>query len=597
MEGAIEGRKTILEGRKTLLLPLGAQLLQPEPPPRPAEPDLGELHSKLEALNNTIAGLAPLAADDVAVAAVQANKREARAHILKQLIERDPLSLDLMLAMQARDKALARQKALTGYEQRLREMLLARREELGKADEEVALRQAEVDALTALQLQADQREAQLQADIDVTRDAFDGQEQPGQRRLETEVSNLSQVAEAEAWNLLLERNQDSADMDDILQDLPDRLRKDREFVISAVSRQGMALSKADPALKADRDVVLAAVRNKGGALRFADESLKADREVVLTAVQGSRPTFLVKDFAKLLTSEKDLMVAAVGSPRGLGLQFADASLRADRELVLQAVREDGLNLQHATEALRADKEVVLAAVGQTPAALRFAKGGLLHDPDCRKAAGLGQVCEEDDEKSQAPACQRTERVVLSVKFGSAEEVTPYARAFAQAMSNDRITGQFQTYEPDSWGKRQSLIHSRSEDQLSCAFESAANAYASILAEPLSSDTGVSMDSRPPGRWRAKFGQFVEECKASGGFMVQAEERSGLGAGQRIEINIAEQLGLKVFRTYTNLPWFTAESGMFRPLGAAIKTWYDSGCTDSALEHVFIGSTGMPYEAR
>lgn len=309
---------------------------------------------------------------------------------------------------------------------------------------------------------------------------------------------------------------------------------------------------------------------------------------------------LGKDLNQLMT-DKDLLVAAVGSPRGLGLQFADATLKADRELVIAAVREDGLNLQHTTEALRADKELVLAAVNRTPAALRFAKGGLQHDPDCRKAAGL---CEEEDEEPQyqTPTCQRTERVVLSVKFGTAEEVTPYARAFAQAMSRDNILGQFQTYEPNSWGKR-SADHAAPAS----AFESAANAYASILATPLFSNdggalstrqpSGASVEARPPGRWRQAFRQFVEECKASGGFMVQAEERSGLGAGQRIEMNIADQLGLKVFRTYTNLPWFTAESRMFRPLGVAVKAWYESGCSNSELEHVFIGSTGMPFETR
>jgi len=289
-----------------------------------------------------------------------------------------------------------------------------------------------------------------------------------------------------------------------------------------------------------------------------------------------------------MNSDKDLMVAAVGSPRGLALQFANATLKADRELVLAAVREDGFNLQHTTEVLRADKELVLAAVTRTHAALRFAKGGLQHDPDCRKAAGL---CEEVDEEPQIPTHQRTERVVVSVKFGTAEQVTPYAQAFAQALSKDHILGQFQTYEPNSWGKR-------SADHMSSVFENAANAYASIMATPLvSTDSGASVEARPPGRWRSAFRQYVEECKASGGFMVQAEERSGLGAGQRIEMNIAEQLGLKVFRTYTNLPWFTAESRMFRPLGAAVKAWYESGCADSELEHVFIGSTGMPFEAR
>eukprot|EP00971_Amphidinium_carterae_P071046 1404666-Amphidinium_carterae.1 len=42
------------------------------------------------------------------------------------------------------------------------------------------------------------------------------------------------------------------------------------------------------ARKADREIVLAAVRKNGLALQYASKTVRADREVVLTAVQQSQ---------------------------------------------------------------------------------------------------------------------------------------------------------------------------------------------------------------------------------------------------------------------------------------------------------------------
>ena len=49
---------------------------------------------------------------------------------------------------------------------------------------------------------------------------------------------------------------------------------------------------------------------------------------------------------------------------GYALQYADKSLKADREVVLKAVKQDGAALRSAAKSLKADREVALAAVKQ-----------------------------------------------------------------------------------------------------------------------------------------------------------------------------------------------------------------------------------------
>ena len=73
-------------------------------------------------------------------------------------------------------------------------------------------------------------------------------------------------------------------------------------------------------------VALAAVAQNGWALEYADESLKKDREFVLAAV----------------------------AKRGWALRFADDSLKKDREVVLAAVATASTSLQYADESLKKD---------------------------------------------------------------------------------------------------------------------------------------------------------------------------------------------------------------------------------------------------
>jgi len=87
-------------------------------------------------------------------------------------------------------------------------------------------------------------------------------------------------------------------------------------------------------------------------------------------------------------------------------------------------------------------------------------------------------------------------------------------------------------------------------------------------------------------WRFTLRFHQEESRDTDGFIIQVEELQGLGAGQKIESEIARQVGVKVFRTYTNIPKLVDDS--IARISEAVQAWYASGCVNRELQNVFIG---------
>ena len=54
---------------------------------------------------------------------------------------------------------------------------------------------------------------------------------------------------------------------------------DRNGVLEAVQKCGLALRYAQPELQGDRELVMKAVQQSSGALEFASKELQGDREV------------------------------------------------------------------------------------------------------------------------------------------------------------------------------------------------------------------------------------------------------------------------------------------------------------------------------
>ena len=126
-------------------------------------------------------------------------------------------------------------------------------------------------------------------------------------------------------------------LDSPLQFASSKLRGDRDVVIAAVRRLGLALAHAHTNLQKDRSVVMIAVRDEGEALEFASDDLKGDRVLVLEAV----------------------------TQNGDALYHAAEEMTADRGIVLAAVRQDGEALRHASEELKADPFIAKEAIMQS----------------------------------------------------------------------------------------------------------------------------------------------------------------------------------------------------------------------------------------
>ncbi len=73
-----------------------------------------------------------------------------------------------------------------------------------------------------------------------------------------------------------------------LQYASDKLKDDREIVLAAVTKWAGALQYASDKLNDDREIVLVAVTNDGSALEYASDELNGDPEIVLTALSHSR---------------------------------------------------------------------------------------------------------------------------------------------------------------------------------------------------------------------------------------------------------------------------------------------------------------------
>jgi len=233
----------------------------------------------------------------------------------------------------------------------------------------------------------------------------------------------------------------------------------------------------------------------------------------------------------------------------------------------------------------ADKDFVLPMVRLDGSLLKFAKDGISQDPDCLKAIGLGDVtC---DNKQYA----RSEVAILSVKFSLSGKVTTFATAFALAMKSDRFLKDFKTHKV--WCKTScdpmftNMDHPCRGTLTTCTFPDTWRNF--------TTDANGKKKPCSTSCWRYLFRFHQKECKATNGLMIQVEESEGLGAGQKIETVMAKQLGLKVFRTYTDESIW--QNNTIEKISQSIEEWYTSGCLNMDLENVHIGKCGSPWNPR
>ena len=85
-----------------------------------------------------------------------------------------------------------------------------------------------------------------------------------------------------------------------------QLQNDKEVVLTAVKKNGLALDYASNALK-DTKVVLAAVKQNGFALSYASLKLKADKDLILAAFKKNKNVFNLNFVMKALQNDQQLL--------------------------------------------------------------------------------------------------------------------------------------------------------------------------------------------------------------------------------------------------------------------------------------------------
>ena len=131
-------------------------------------------------------------------------------------------------------------------------------------------------------------------------------------------------------------------------------------------------------------MVLEAVRNNGIALEYASDTLRADQEVVLEAMVKFVGSDSPLQFANIkFTSDPGKMLEALKIDVET-IEYADKGLFNDHNFILNAIKIDETCLEYADEKLWGDREFVVEAMKLDPYNLEFASEELKNDPELKK---------------------------------------------------------------------------------------------------------------------------------------------------------------------------------------------------------------------
>jgi len=248
------------------------------------------------------------------------------------------------------------------------------------------------------------------------------------------------------------------------------------------------------------------------------------------------PSSIIKDIIEHHSPNDDEIKAAVLNNHPPALKFATDSVRANASFILEAVKKNGNVLEFTPRQFREDKEVVLAAVKTTPRSLKFALGNLSNDEECLLAADLSAA--DQVGKSDLPL------IVISTPYSIGEDKTSYATEFVLWINQISFFHQFRVYHPNA-GNRESC----DPDYTTLSWPCRGTTY--TCTKPRYLKIGVPRENECC--WRFNFRYNLDKGKQSGGFMIQLSgwdelmDKHTLDRGQHLEMEMAHQAGVKVFR--------------------------------------------------
>jgi len=133
---------------------------------------------------------------------------------------------------------------------------------------------------------------------------------------------------------------------DVLMQLDEDMKDNKEIAMKIVSKSGNSLEQMHENIRNDKDVVLAAINQNVDAYFFASESLKYDDEVIEAAIFSDEYRSGFYNFPKALRSDKKIVTMAM-KKHSYALYYASPKLRRDRDL--KRLYEEANNYSYSEE--------------------------------------------------------------------------------------------------------------------------------------------------------------------------------------------------------------------------------------------------------
>jgi hypothetical protein len=120
--------------------------------------------------------------------------------------------------------------------------------------------------------------------------------------------------------------------------------------------------------------------------------------LLLSKINSRSVCVLLRDISEKLKADREVILEAVKN-NGKALAYAAEDLRCDREIVMEAVKNNGKALAYAAEDLRCDREIVMEAVTNFGDALNYASEIIQDDAELIKVRfeSLLNGCEIDED--------------------------------------------------------------------------------------------------------------------------------------------------------------------------------------------------------
>lgn len=174
--------------------------------------------------------------------------------------------------------------------------------------------------------------------------------------------------------------------------VPPRLRSDKEVILAIIPKYPQVIECMGSQLRDDEDILNELLSKHPGSTlpinffqHFSDR-MRSSSSILLEAVlQHPFGLSALSLCGHELRNDKEFMLQAIAKSHHSSesenqiLRYASHRLRADHDVVAQAVTQSGLNLKHASYELRRDKEIVLKASMQNGTAFRYCLPGSTKD--------------------------------------------------------------------------------------------------------------------------------------------------------------------------------------------------------------------------